>query len=188
MNIEKVSAYKCGICGTTYLMKEFAEKCCQPKYCEDCGSELPYKWYYTTCNACHEKREYDKATKMTIEEYNEKCPDNMVYYGDEFYFSVEDCLESLFCNCEDAQEVQDLVENLEYIYGTYAIPIQLDGDSIIQSMEEDSNLEDFDVESDGYKELNVFLEGWNKKYGTTAYTQDEIVILIPKDVREKYAK
>jgi len=188
MKVEETKAYKCSNCGTTYLDKGFAEKCCQPKYCEDCGAELSYKWYSAVCELCAEKRYYDKSVKMTIKEYNEKFPDNMVFYDDKYYSSVDDCLEWLFSDCVNEYEVKELVNNLEYIYGTESDLVELDGDSIIEQMEQDSNLEDFEVDSEGYKELNDFLIGWNKKYGTECYSQSEIIILIPRELREEYAK
>ena len=79
MNVEETKAYRCKNCGVTYLDQSFAEKCCKPKHCEDCGAELKYKWYRTVCESCAEKRYFNKSTKMTIEEYNEKYPDNMVF-------------------------------------------------------------------------------------------------------------
>lgn len=187
MNVEEIKAYKCTNCGTTYLDQSFAEKCCQPKYCEDCGKELPYKWYRTVCESCAEKRYFDKSAKMTIEGYNAEYPNNMVFYNDEYYSDVDSCLESLFDRCSNEEEVKELVDNLGYIYGTEAIDVELDGDSIIEHMEEESNLEDFSVDIAGYKELNDFLKDWNKKYGTKCYSQDNIVILIPRELREEYA-
>lgn len=188
MNVEETKAYKCKNCGVTYLDQKFAEKCCKPKHCEDCGAELPYKWYKTVCKPCAEKRYYDKSIKVTIEEYNEKYPNNMVFHNDTYYSDVYDCLESLFGNCNNDEEVKELVESLTYIYGTESEKIELNGDSIIEDMETNSNLEDFSVDDKGYKELNDFLVDWNKKYGTVCYSQDKIAILIPKELREEYAK
>jgi hypothetical protein len=188
MNIEDVKAWKCKNCGTTYLDKEFAERCCKPKYCEDCGAELPYKWYQTVCESCAEKRYYNKSIKMTIEEYNEKYPNNMVFYGETYYSDIDSCLECLFDSCSNDEELKELVDSLEFIYGTESDLVELDGDSIIEQMEQDSNIEDFSVAPEGYKELNDFLKDWNKKYGTVCYTQDKIAILIPRELREEYAK
>lgn len=188
MNVEETKAYKCKNCGTTYLDQSFAEKCCKPKYCEDCGTELKHKWYRTVCEPCSEKRYFNKSAKMTIEGYNAEYPSNMVFYNDEYYSDVDSCLESLFDRCNNKEEIKELVENLEYIYGTEAIKVELDGDSIIEDMEANSNLEDFTVDKEGYYELNKFLDEWNKTYGTTCYSQDKIAILIPRELREEYAK
>lgn len=188
MNVEETKAYKCKNCGVTYLDQSFAEKCCKSKYCEECGKELPYRWYRTVCEPCAEKRYLDKSVKMTVEEYSEKYPDNMVFYNDIYYSSVDECLESLFDNCDTEDEIKELVENLEYIYGTESDKVELDGDSVIEDMEVNSNIEDFQVDSEGYKELNDFLVDWNKKYGTTCYSQDKVAILIPRELREEYAR
>lgn len=187
MNVEETKAYKCKNCGTTYLDQSFAEKCCQPRHCEDCGTELLYKSFRTVCEPCSEKRYFNKSVQMTIEEYNEKYPDNMVFYNDTYYSDVDSCLEILFDTC-DKDELNELVENLEFIYGTEANRVELDGDSIIEDMETNSDIEDFQVDDAGYKELNDFLDGWNKKYGTTCYSQDKIAILVPRELREEYAK
>lgn len=188
MNVEETKAYKCTNCGFTYLDHKFAEKCCKPTYCEDCGVALPSNWYRTVCDPCAEKRYFNKSVKMTIEEYNEKYPANMVFYNDNYYSDVYECLESLFDSCSDYKEIKELVENLRYIYGTESNLVELDGDSIIEDMEVNSNLEDFQVDSDGCKELNDFLVDWNKKYGTTSYYQSEIAILIPRELREEHSK
>jgi hypothetical protein len=112
----------------------------------------------------------------------------MVFYNDEYYSDVDSCLEYLFGNCNDEDEVNELIEGLEYIYGTLSEQIELDGDSIIEDMEANSNLEDFSVDAEGYKELNDFLVEWNKKYGTICYNKDNVAILIPRELREEYAK
>ena len=188
MNIEETKAYKCKNCGVTYLDQSYAEKCCQPKYCEDCGTELPYKWYRAVCEPCAEKRYFDKSAKMTVEGYSAEYPDNMVFYNDNYYSDVDSCLEDLFGNCDNEEEVKELVENLEYIYGTSSETVELDGDSIIEDMEVNSNIEDFSVDKEGYYELNKFLVEWNKKYGTLSYSQDNIAILIPIELRKGYAR
>lgn len=185
MNVEETKAYKCKNCGTTYLDQSFAEKCCKLKHCEDCGTELPYKWYRTTCEPCSERRYYDKSVKMTIEEYNEKYPDNMVFHNDRYYADVDECLETLFNNCDTDEEVEELVNSLEYIYGTASETVEIEGDSVIEDMEVNSNLEDYSVDDAGYKELNDFLEVWNKKYGTVSYSQGKIAILIPRELRKE---
>lgn len=187
MNIEEIKAWKCTNCGITYTDKQFAEKCCHPKHCEDCGTELPYKWYKTVCDTCSEKRYYNKSAKMTVEGYNAEYPNNMVFYNDEYYSDVNSCLEMLFDACSNEDEVKELVDNLEYIYGTSSDLVELDGNSIIEHMEEESNLEDFSVDIAGYKELNDFLKDWNKKYGTKVFMQDNIAIMIPRELREEYA-
>lgn len=188
MNIEETNAWKCKECNTTYIDKDFAERCCKPKHCEDCGAELPFKFYRTVCEQCSEKRYYNKSVKMTIDEWNKGYTGNMVFYGDNYYSDIDSCLESLIDTCSNEDEINELVEKLEYIYGTESDIVELDGDSIIEQMEQDSNIEDFKVDIEGYKELSDFLVGWNKKYGTKRYSQDNIAILIPRELIEKYAK
>lgn len=41
MNAIEIVAYKCSKCGAAFISKEYAEKCCMPKKCDDCGCEIP---------------------------------------------------------------------------------------------------------------------------------------------------
>ena len=43
MNSKEIKAYQCEKCGSSYIDKNVADKCCQPKLCEDCGCEIPRK-------------------------------------------------------------------------------------------------------------------------------------------------
>ena len=60
MNAIEIVAYKCSKCGTAYQSREYAEKCCMPKKCDDCGCEIPHNSYYVVCDSCRSKREAAK--------------------------------------------------------------------------------------------------------------------------------
>lgn len=186
MNIKEEKAYKCTECGFTYLDKAVAERCCAPRYCDDCGKELPHKWYSSLCEPCKEKKCYDAAEKLTIEQYCLSYPGNMVYYGDTYYADVDDCLESLFEKCSDEEEVEDLFRELKYVYGTDKYRVELDADSILEDMEENSNIEDYEVDDTGRKEFVEYVEKWNEKYGSDAYACTKVVILLDDEYKKKF--
>lgn len=74
MNAIEIVAYKCSKCGAAFISKEYAEKCCMPKKCDDCGCEIPHNSYYSVCDSCRAKREatrekekFDKAKHYTLD-------------------------------------------------------------------------------------------------------------------------
>ena len=105
MNAERVDAYKCDICGTTYITKSMAEKCCEKKYCKYCGKELPRNYYYLACPDCREKHKYDGYRIMTYKEYIKEFPGYPVGYedGDYVEFEMEDLLEYIRDDCVDEE-------------------------------------------------------------------------------------
>lgn len=181
MNVIYNSFYQCGQCGRVYDIEAMAEKCCKDKRCEDCGCALPSDYYFLVCDECKEKRVYERSEKLTIDEYNKKYKGNMVFYKDNYYPDINDCLESLSWNLSKEEFF-----NISYIYGTLPYSVKLDYENIIEDMEENSNLEDFYVDDEGRKELKDFLKQWNKKWGTIAYMVDNIVIKIPQNILQKY--
>ena len=134
MNSKEIIAYKCSNCGQAYLDKSFADKCCKPKHCEDCGIEIPKDNYYIVCDECRSKREekreldrYNKATKYTFESapkesieyvYNEKYPHNEGYF--------------------DYDEGDDLEYGIKYVYGTKRVSPSYDAWDVVESMLEES--------------------------------------------------
>lgn len=50
------------------------------------------------CDSCAEHERFEKARKMTLAEYYEEFPDNMLYYGEEFYDDIESLLDSIDCD------------------------------------------------------------------------------------------
>lgn len=134
MNSKEIVAYKCSNCGQAYLEKSFADKCCEPKLCEDCGIEIPRSHPYIVCDKCRHEREakqelerYNKATKYTFENvpkesieyvYNEKYPYNEGYF--------------------DYYEGDDLEYDIKYVYGTKRVSPSYDVWDAIESMLEES--------------------------------------------------
>lgn len=135
MNSKEITAYKCSDCGQSYLDKSVADKCCQPKLCEDCGCEIPKKYPYIVCDKCRKEREarqelerYTKATKYTFESapkesiemiYSESYP-----YNEGFMYDIED---------EDIEKYE-----IKYVYGTKRVSPYYDAWDMVESMLEES--------------------------------------------------
>ena len=148
MNSKEIKAYQCEKCGSSYIDKNVADNCCQPKLCEDCGIEIPKNHYYVVCDKCRVKREekkeldrYNKATKYTFESapkestkiiYSELYP-----YNEGFMYDIED---------EDIEKYE-----IKYVYGTKRISPHYDAWDMVEYMLEDS-YEDSDDQVDN-KEL-----------------------------------
>lgn len=114
------------------------------------------------------KRRYDKANKITYKEYIEKYPDYPIYgLDDEYYQDLEDMI--------DIYKGKDL-ELPKYAYGCVKERIELDAESILMDLEENVNIEDFQLE--GRDELGKFVNEWNTKYGRDVYYSDLKTIVL----------
>lgn len=176
LNAEETKVYICSQCGRYYTSKETAEQCClcPPKVCEDCGVELDPKCYFTTCKSCREKRRYNRCRKVTIKEYEKEFSDCMVVSGTDYYFSVEDALESNFGFGEEVPH---------YVYGTEKRFIKVDIEKAIEwalaDVYEDADFSNTD-------ELYKFVDKWNERNKLTMFCETRIVIDIPEALRKEY--
>lgn len=69
----------CDKCGKGYTSEYAANICCKQYHCSVCGVETPR--YITKCDSCRDKELFEKAQKMTWEEYLEKSSGNMYECG-----------------------------------------------------------------------------------------------------------
>jgi len=135
MNSTEIKAYKCENCGQAYLDKSYANNCCKPKLCEDCGCELPKNYGYVLCEECRIKREelrelerYNKATKYTFKSVPTESIEwlySKLYPHNEGYFDGEN--EEYFTEYD-----------IKYVYGTKRVSPKYDAWDIIESMLEES--------------------------------------------------
>ncbi len=181
MNSKEITAYKCSECGKVYLDKSYADKCCQPKLCEDCGCELPPKWYRTVCDSCQSKREFNRGKVLTMDEFlQSEYRDNMVCYNDRYYIDIDDCIESIL-DCE--------IDDIEYIKATDKFIHELDSDNLICELESETNCEeDLYVDKQGVIELESFLKLWNEKYHLTTYGEANVYIKVDDYIKEERDK
>ena len=66
---KNIGMWACDKCGTLYPSKYAADICCKQYHCKVCGVETLR--YMLKCECCREKAQFDKATKMSVEEYAE---------------------------------------------------------------------------------------------------------------------
>ena len=135
MNSKEIKAYKCSNCGQAYLEKSFADNCCKPKLCEDCGIEIPRSHPYVVCDKCRHEREakqelerYNKATKYTFEsvpkESIEMLYSELYPYNEGFMIDIDE---------DDVEQY-----GIKYVYGTTLVSPSYDVQNIIDSMLEES--------------------------------------------------
>lgn len=179
MNSTEIRAYKCEKCGCSFINEVYAELCCKPKHCKDCGTELPHNWYSIICEPCRQSLEFKNGKVLTFDEFlQSEYKDNMVYYNDTYYLDIDDCLQSIL-DCE--------IEDVKYIKVTTKITHKLDSDSLIEHLECEANCEDdVCVDEKGVKELENFLKVWNEKYKLITYCETNVYIEIDDKIKEEY--
>ena len=152
---ENMDLYRCEKCKKLYTSEYAANICCKQYHCRVCGKETPQ--YMLICDSCAEHERFEKARKMTLAEYYEEFPGNMLYYGEEFYDDIESLLDSIDCDYED-----------------------------IPKYEEDSDVEDFYFDDAGAKELREFVKQWNAKYAKSYYSwNDKVVVMLPPEYQKE---
>lgn len=173
MNITETSAYQCGECKKVYLDRRMAEQCCLHKYCEDCGCELPSRWYKFVCKSCDLKRLYDKAEKLTPDQWDDWVQRDGYGYNDGFFESVDDLLEY----CKDTGS-----EPPDWVFCCKGIRHQLDADQILDNMLDDAydDAPDQIVDEDS---LRDFIKAWNAKQIVSTYYPDYTKVVVLKTGR-----
>jgi hypothetical protein len=189
----QVVAWACGTCGRVHMHESNAAYCHGIKKCEDCGIEMSHDRTYTACDAClakheiaKEKERFDKAEKLTSEEYIKSVSRDVVYcenvhadvgHGDmgEDYWSSIDELE---CACADAG-----VTLPDYVYAcTEHVPF-IDASNVVEHALEDTyeNAVD-DVPDAQLAVLQKFLDTWWRATGIVYYSEDpkRVIVLNPK--------
>lgn len=161
------------------------------KVCKHCGKHLNRNEYRCECYGAKAERQkkqdekeqeyFEKATKLTLEEYQEKYPDNMIVYGDEFYADIDTLLEDLYYDYDESFEFP------KYVWGTKKIRAEIDADSAIERTLEDT-YEDANFCDKAEEELFDFIKQWNEKHGLDYYIESNIVVLLPEELKEEFLK
>lgn len=157
---ENMDLYRCEKCKKLYTSEYAANICCKQYHCRVCENER-----------------FEKARKMTLAEYYEEFPGNMLYYGEEFYDDIESLLDSIDCDYEDIPK---------YVYGTTMESMEIDANQMLQQAEEDSDVEDFYFDDVAAKELREFVKQWNAKYAKSYYSwNDKVVVMLPTEYQKE---
>lgn len=115
------------------------------------------------------------------EEY-EQLECKAIIYDERYYDDIYEALED--CSCDLNKEEYF---NIKFMHGAEKDRVELNAYQIIKEMEIESCLENFKVDSEGYKELYTFLKEWNEKYGTDRYCENEnIVIVVSDELKNEY--
>lgn len=172
---ENMDLYRCEKCKKLYTSEYAANICCKQYHCRVCGKETPQ--YMLICDSCAEHERFEKARKMTLAEYYEEFPGNMLYYREEFYDDIESLLDSIDCDYEDIPK---------YVYGTTMESMEIDANQMLQQAEEDSDVEDFYFDDVAAKELREFVKQWNAKYAKSYYSwNDKVVVMLPTEYQKE---
>ncbi len=163
------------------------------KVCKHCGQPIGGRKYQCECEGAKAEREsqrlqkeqeyFEKATKMTLKEYQEKYPNNMMVYGDEFYSDIDDFLETLY----DRYSNDEDFEFPEFVWGTKKLRAEIDADYVIERALEDT-YEDAEFGQNAEGELFDFINQWNDKHGIDYYTESNIVIMLPEELKQEFLK
>ena len=171
--------FRCDKCGKLYTQALAADMCCKQYCCEKCGAETPK--YIVKCDACHEKDMFEKAVKLTAEEYEKQCPGYPLARGDENYFDDWDELIEE-CNVNGCPIP-------EYVNGTFRVYGCIDPDQVLQHIEEELNCEDLAFSQEAYNEFREFARKWNEEHKIYCYYPDsKTIVFVPDEVRENYEK
>lgn len=182
---ENTVAYACLKCGQLFIFgkEESVESRHQKRdeaatHCVKqciCGKPLDFH-YWLRCADCRialdaakEKAYFDKATKLSIEEY----PDNPVFWeehggdmGCDGYFSNVDTLLDF---AEDRG-----IDLPEYVWACTRHDLKLDAEGILQSAleQQDMDPDNVDIPTSKGMQLQAFLDAWTKELGAHAWFQD----------------
>ena len=180
MNSTHVDAYVCETCKQAYLDKRRADRCCEPRFCEDCGTPIPTDHYYLVCEPCREKRKFERARKMTLEEYiaiSKKDKKDPLFYDEHFDIYEED-VESIL------DHYQDEDENFpKYVLGVKIIPFELDIDSALELAQEEM-ADEFEPEHHlvDLPELRNFVDQWNAKQTAFSMVDNGVIVFLPEEL------
>lgn len=169
------SYWQCSVCGLNHVLKETAEKCCEPWTCTECGEVLRYK--VSRCEKCVEKARFNNAEKVDLKDWDgpvfTEAVDNydgMGYFEDIGEF-IEFCKESY--SCEDIEELP------AYVWACETIQHKLCIDNALESMLDEAHEDAYDQLND-VKELEDFVIQWNAKQTVESWYPDyKKAVLLP---------
>jgi len=188
---DRLVGYACAKCGVLFTLAQDADDGNQKfqyaaaqEHCNrvcSCGAPLE-QYYRLQCDKCsHQKVEdreqarFEKAIKLEIKDY-----DGPVFWGDEYFNSMEDLLDRAECDGLDLPK---------YVWATIPHQLTLDASDIIhQEIEQQEMHEDAVDWIDGkdVERLQAFLDVWCKEVNLVSYMEDNTraVLIRPEDVAE----
>lgn len=186
---DKIVAYACGKCHTVVAsVKFYGEKsedvarkhCGVAQYqCWECGVNTPK--YCTRCEGCVSKERYEKAEKITPDEWQ----DEWVSDGAQYFENLEMFFDYYFDTKPE--------DRPDFIYTTNEV--RWSGIHLGNLFERE--LEEYYCDEGGYDpvdhltdvaELEAFLKKWNEKQDIAVYEENrmKIIVLTPEDWEKAY--
>jgi len=157
--MKQITAYQCK-CGKAYVDRNVAEKCCAPKYCEDCGAKMSPRRAYTVCESCRMKRMFNRAEKLETWDGWICCEE--IGHNDGYFESVADLLD--YCEAMG-------VDVPEWAFICKEIRHEIDVERVIENMLDDA-YEDAREHLVDEEELREFIKEWNAKQDIVTYYPD----------------
>ena len=189
MDSQETTCYQCAVCGTVYRIKQYADDCCKPRFCEICGKQLPssHMYIYINCPECRSKQEkkhmedvFEKSKKVPLSEAKYDYFFSESYLYEDGYFEDIDYL--LDCCTENGTEVPD------HIWATKEVELKLDATDIICNALEQADLDltgYADMPEKSIKKLQKHLDEFCKEVGFLAYVVDyETSVLLSEEDRK----
>lgn len=148
------------------------------KYCDICGVAISEKSHYSCCNKCLEQQRYNECTKMTINEYEKKYPNNPIIVNvGELIFNYPSINNMLTKRHSCGLKIP------EYVYGTELRCAKINIiKAINEALEEAGDGAEF--YSDQLENLIDFVSEWNIENGLEYFVKAKIVINIPEKLRK----
>ena len=169
--------FYCEKCRMVKRTQYEAEQCCKPYKCSSCGKDCE-RQYYTICNECDRQREITREQERFAKAEKVTEWDGPVLYGDTYYESIEDMIET------EEDELPDYVWTC-----TIEKFVEIDVDGILQRICENGyedfdesslkGIEEFEVAARKFEEANAGAVCWNPDY--------KKALLISPDVKKEHA-
>lgn len=136
-------------------------------YCEECEAET--RKYVLLCDGCNDRRLYNKAEKLTPDQYDGWIQRDGYGYNEGYFKSVDALVE--WCEDED-------IDLPDWVFCCEGTKHELDIDNAIENMLEDA-FEDARDHLVDEKELFDFVKRWNAKQNIISYYPDykRVVVL-----------
>lgn len=166
--------FACGKCGVLQSKLKFcgaddayaasiAEECCSPRECSVCG--LNIERFRTMCSACAETAKFNKAEKITENNW-----DGPVEYNEQFFGDVHEAMESIDDLCENPEDRPHYVNACDKIKGFSFDPGHIE-EGLLEEMEDG-----FEIE--GIEEIYKFAEKWNSEQTQEYWMTTSTIVLL----------
>ena len=180
---EGAAAYYCGKCHcviqglTRWVSGAWVTEI--PKRCYTCDSSLCSEGHVVEprgyCRPCNEEHNVNREAEALAKAEVVTDYDGPVFHDNRFYMSMEE-----ICDYEEVPE-----DRPARVFCATKHKPHLDAKDLLQSIEENANVEDYEFDWDDTKGLQTLLDAWLAKQTPVWYEEDQSrCVEIPKEWRE----